>query len=439
MIITAVAVGTRGDVNPLADLGGEMIKRGHEFRILTSEAFRPLIEKKGVVFLKLDTDADHVMKYLVTDYKTDFDFMRGMFRLKKENPRFMEQTMDAVKGSDLVMYGTCAAFARHAAEYYRIPCARLFYSPMDPTRQYSLYSNEYDSEKVLKSYSGRVTGMNFMTMLALNRWRKSVGLPLWHLNDTYTEMNGRKVLTFYPTSPVLMPPDPSWGNQIHVTGYWYHPEDTEEYEEPEGLSGFLASGDKPIFVAFGKAESPELAKLQVMMLQALKMTGIRAIVQAFQIPEKERVNTDQLYFIDEVPYAYIFEKVRAVVHHGGNTTNGLGLRAGLPTLVIALALDQYFYGRMDHHLGCGPEPLYIRKKLCTAHEIAASLKELVSGKYDQAAGSVSKIIRMENGIEFTVKAIEEFAELLDSRKNTGMFLGIEKKNGVVTTAEISAQ
>ena len=82
MIITAVAVGTRGDVNPLADLGGEMIKRGHEFRILTSEAFRPLIEKKGVVFLKLDTDADHVMKYLVTDYKTDFDFMRGMFRLK---------------------------------------------------------------------------------------------------------------------------------------------------------------------------------------------------------------------------------------------------------------------------------------------------------------------------------------------------------------------
>ena len=372
MIITAVAAGTRGDVNPLADLGRKMIKRGHEFRILTSEAFRPLIEKKGVVFLKLDTDADHVMKYLVADYKTDLDFMRGMFRLRKENPAFMKQTMDAVQGSDLVMYGTCAAFARHAAEYYRIPCARLFYSPMDPTRQYSLYSNEYDSEKVLKSYSGRVTGMNFMTMLALNRWRKS------------------------------------WGDHIHVTGYWYHPEDTEEYEEPEGLSDFLASGEKPVFVAFGKAESPELSKLQVIMLQALKMTGIRAIIQAFQIPEKERVNTDKLYFIDEVPYAYIFEKVRAVVHHGGNTTNGLGLRSGLPTLVIALALDQYFYGRMDHHLGCGPEPLYIRKRMCTVHEIAASLKELVSGKYDQAAGSVSRQIRMETVIESAAKAIEEY-------------------------------
>ncbi|MCR5233785.1 MAG: hypothetical protein K6E53_07730, partial [Lachnospiraceae bacterium] len=71
----------------------------------------------------------------------------------------MEQTLNAIKGSDLVMYGTCAAFARHAAEYLNIHCARLFYSPMDPTSQ------------------------------------------------------------------VLMPPDPSWSDHIHVTGYWYHPEE----------------------------------------------------------------------------------------------------------------------------------------------------------------------------------------------------------------------
>jgi len=124
-----------------------------------------------------------------------------MFRLKKENPAFMEQTLAAIKGSDLVMYGTCAAFARHAAEYLGIPCARVFYSPMDSTRQYSLYIDDYDSEKVLKCYSMLPTGMNLMTMIALNKWRKSIGLPRWKPNSTYTELNGRKVLTFYPTSP----------------------------------------------------------------------------------------------------------------------------------------------------------------------------------------------------------------------------------------------
>ena len=150
MIITAVAVGTRGDVNPLAELGQEMRTRGHEFRILTHEAFRPLVCRKGIQYFKLDTDADHVMQYLVAEYKTSMDFMKGMFKLKKENPEFMEQTISAIRGSDLVMYGTCGAFAYHAAESLGIPCARVFYSPMDPTRQYSLYSDESDDHDCCK-------------------------------------------------------------------------------------------------------------------------------------------------------------------------------------------------------------------------------------------------------------------------------------------------
>ena len=411
MVITAVAVGTRGDVNPLAELGEEMIKRGHKFRILTSEAFRPLIENKGVTFLRLDTDADHVMQYLVAEYKTSLDFMRGMFKLKKENPGFMEQTVSAIRGSDLVMYGTCGAFAYHAAESLGIPCARVFYSPMDPTGQYSLYSDEYDSEKVLKSYNGLPEGMNLMTMIAMNKWRRQNGLAGWKLSSTYKVMNGRKILTFYPTSRVMMKPDPSWGDHIHVTGYWYHPDEAEsEYQPQEDLLKFLNAGIKPIFVAFGKAESKELAELQIRVLQALKETGIRAVIQADQIPKHERVNTDQLYFIGNVPYSYIFGKVKAVVHHGGNTTNGLGLRAGLPTLVIPLALDQYFYGRMDHRIGAGPTPLYIRKRLCTVDEIKNALKDLVSEKYDRGAAEAAKEILKEDGIREAADAIEAYID-----------------------------
>ena len=282
---------------------------------------------------------------------------------------------------------------------------------MDPTRQYSLYTDDHDSEKVLKSYGMLPTGMNLMTMIAPNKWRKSVGLPKWRINSTYTKLNGRKVLTFYPTSPLLMPPDPAWGDHIHVTGYWYHPEESfADYQEPEELTEFLAKGEKPIFVAFGKAESPELAKLQFLMLEALKQSGIRAIIQAFQIPEEKRINTDQLYFIEAVPYPYIFDKVRAVVHHGGNTTNGMGLRAGLPTLIIALALDQYFYGRMDHRLNLGPKPLYIRKRLCNVPEIRKALSDLLSGRYDVPAKAVAEKIRQENGIEQAADAKESYID-----------------------------
>jgi len=103
-----------------------------------------------------------------------------------------------------------------------------------------------------------------------------------------------------------------------------------------------------------------------------------------------------------------------VVHHGGNTTNGLGLRAGIPTLVIALALDQHFYGRMDHRIGAGPEPLYIRKRLCSVDEIKVALNDLISGKYDKGALDASKEIMSENGVLEAADAIEEYV-LADGR------------------------
>lgn len=409
MIITAVAVGTRGDVGPLAELGSDMVKKGHDFRILTSEAFRPLIENKGVKYLHLSTDADHVMQYLVAEYKTSLDFAKGMFKLKKENPKFWDETTAAIKGSDAVMYGTCSAFARHAADALNIPCIRYFYSPMDPTDQYSLYSTEYDSPKVLKSYASLPKGMNMMTALALNKYRKAAGLQRWKLNSTYTEQDGRKVLTFYPTSRAFMKPDSKWGDHIHVTGYWYHPdEDQRDYEAPDELQQFIEAGEQPIFVAFGKAESEELRELQVRTLKAVKETGIRAIFQGDQVSDTLKKNTDKILFVGNILYGYIFPKVKAVVHHGGNTTNGLSLRAGKPTLVIPLALDQYFYGRMVNRLGAGPAPLYIRDRLCTVEEISKSLSDLVSGRYEKNAEKLSEEILSEDGINEAIAAIEGY-------------------------------
>ena len=407
MRITAVAVGTRGDVNPLVELGSEMIKKGHEFRILAQEEFRPLIEKKNVTYLHLDGDAEHVMKYLVTDYKSSIDFLIGLMKLKRENPSFMEQTMEALAGSDVCMYGTCSGFVRDAADKLGIPCIRYFYSPYDRTDMYSLYSVEHNTPAVAKSYDNITGGMPMLSNLLMGKWRRKNGIPKVRNFEHYTEQNGRKVLTFYPVSPILMPQDPKWGNQIHVTGYWYHPEeDATGYTANPALEKFLTGGETPIFVAFGKAESKELAELQVRTVEALEETGIKAVVQAFQITEKR--NTEKLYFVDKIPYSYLFPRVKAVVHHGGCTTNGIGIWAGCPTLIIPLALDQWYYGRTVHELGLCPEPLYIRKKLCTKEQLKKALTDLVSGKYEKRAEELSKQIRQENGIEEAIAAIEDY-------------------------------
>ena len=416
MKITAVAVGTRGDVNPLVELGAKMIKRGHTFRILAQESFRPLIEKKGVTYLHLDGDAEHVMKYLVTDYKTSIDFPLGLLKLKRENPAFMEQTLQALAGSDVCMYGTCSGFVRDAADKLGIPCIRYFYSPYDRTDLYSLYSVEHNTAAVAKSYDTITGGMPMLSNLLMSRWRRQNGIPKVKNFDHYTLQNGRRVLTLYPVSPILMPRDPKWDSHIHVTGYWYRPEeDAAGYTADPALEKFLTEGEKPIFVAFGKAESKQLAQLQVRTVEALQETGIKAVVQAFQIPEKK--NTQTLYFVDNIPYSFVFPRVKAVVHHGGCTTNGIGIWAGCPTLIIPLALDQWYYGRTVHELGLGPAPLYIRKKLCTKQQLKDALTDLVSGKYEKRAGELAAQIRQENGLQEAVQAIEAYAEETNAAKN----------------------
>ena len=65
------------------------------------------------------------------------------------------------------------------------------------------------------------------------------------------------------------------------------------------------------------------------------------------------------------------------------------------------------------------KPLYIRKKLCSIEEIADSLKDLVSGKYDAKAQEVSQRIRKENGVVTAADAIEKYV-LEKSKKRSEM-------------------
>jgi sterol 3beta-glucosyltransferase len=52
--------------------------------------------------------------------------------------------------------------------------------------------------------------------------------------------------------------------------------------------------------------------------------------------------SERVLLIDEVPHAALFQRVSAVVHHGGGGTAAAGLRAGRPSLVTPFWFDQYF-------------------------------------------------------------------------------------------------
>ena len=47
MRITAVSIGTRGDVQPLIELGVKLRRRGHDFRVMAYEKFRPCVRRRA--------------------------------------------------------------------------------------------------------------------------------------------------------------------------------------------------------------------------------------------------------------------------------------------------------------------------------------------------------------------------------------------------------
>jgi sterol 3beta-glucosyltransferase len=54
---------------------------------------------------------------------------------------------------------------------------------------------------------------------------------------------------------------------------------------------------------------------------------------------------DHIFLLGNIPHDWLFERVAAVVHHGGAGTTAIGLKKGKPTAVVPFFGDQPFWGK----------------------------------------------------------------------------------------------
>jgi UDP:flavonoid glycosyltransferase YjiC (YdhE family) len=168
----------------------------------------------------------------------------------------------------------------------------------------------------------------------------------------------------YTISPTLFPPPPYWERNIQVLGY---PERTEyvDWHPDEALQQFLdrhAEGEI-LFATFGSMTNPEPEKRTEALVEVLLRHRIPAIINtaAGGLVSPGDLQTDLIHFVSEVPYEHIFQRVHAVLQHGGSGTTHMALRAGCPTMIVPHIIDQFAWGRIVEDLGAGPAALPIRK------------------------------------------------------------------------------
>ena len=93
----------------------------------------------------------------------------------------------------------------------------------------------------------------------------------------------------------------------------------------------------------------------------------------------------------------------AVVHHGGAGTTAAGLRAGVPSVVVPFANDQFAWGRRVYELGVGPRA--IRRKNLSAQNLAEAIQFALKPGIVGAAREMGLKIQSESGAATAARII----------------------------------
>lgn len=418
MRITMVALGSQGDVQPLAALAVGLQKTGSfEVRFAAPDNFEPLARDYNLSFSPLGIDTQKILGPGGID--PDQNILVWLWSvLRSVKPlaeRMTESTWTACQDADLIIYSTMGVGAYHVAEKLGVPC--FMASPIPgfvPTRAYPNPGGVVPELPLGGEYN-RLTHIFSLFIFQLftgpfiNRWRKEVlqlpALPFGKF--PYFQRGGRPLPSFGSYSSLISPKPPDWGEDIHVCGYWFLDPPPNWQPSPQ-LVSFLESGSPPVYIGFGSMANRAPRNTAQLVQEALRLSGRRGILAAgwggldnVHLPES-------IYALDSVPHAWLFPQMSAVVHHGGAGTTAAGFRAGVPSVLVPHLGDQPFWAKRVAELGVGP-PAIPRRKL-TAEGLAEAITIATTDQNMQKrVAALGERIRSEDGIGRAIEIIAGYS------------------------------
>lgn len=141
-----------------------------------------------------------------------------------------------------------------------------------------------------------------------------------------------------------------------------------------------------------------------MLEQALTIANAQAVLT---LPSKWHgdVKSKNIFPIEYVPHGWLYKHVKVAVHHGGAGTTSASLHAGIPTIILPLAIDQFFWGERIQKLGVG---LSIPQRKLNAKNLAQAIIEVLHNNEMQTQDKIiSESLNKENGIEVAVSQIKK--------------------------------
>ncbi len=427
MKFTIVTIGSRGDIQPFLALGVGLSQAGHQVKLATHHTFASWIESYGLEFAQLEGNPQEWLeseagKQIMESAKNPLQFIR-LFG-EAINPMMdslMSDAWAACQGADAIISHFIVAWVQDLARKLNVPYFMTAFSPVSATSEYPISLTPGKSLGGLLNYlSYPVSQLMFWQLFRspTNKWLKSnldiPPHPVWEYPTI--RMNRDRVPFLYAYSSAVLPRPYNWSERIHVTGYWYL-KSADNWQPPQNLVDFLASGSPPIYIGFGSMKNRNPEQLTEIALQALAKTKQRGILLTGWGGISNADLPNEILKIDSVPHNWLFPQCAAVIHHGGAGTTAAGLRAGVPTIIVPFLGDQPFWGNRLASLGVGTEP--IPQQDLTEDKLAQAIATVIENKaIVKRAKDLGKQIESEDGVGNSVKAIEEHLNSGDWAKSS---------------------
>lgn len=419
MHITMVALGSRGDVQPMVALGQGLSRSGHQVRIASYAAFEEWVRRHGLEFARIEGDPrqaldDQAGQDWQESGRNFLRFSQGMRRLAtyQDLEKSLADTIAACDGTEAVLYTVLGAAGYHVAEKLGVPSIYLLLQPLSRSRfAPSIFMPALPLGGSYNRWTHRMVEQTAWRMVQpiYDRWRRNaLGLQPMPKSGPFDGLYAARHPFVYGFSSLVVPPQPDWPAWHHTTGYWFLERDAGWTPPPEWVA-FLEAGPPPVSIGFGSMSGPLARRLLALSVEAVQRSGLRAVLLGGWATAAREGMPDSILVLDSVPHDWLFPRVAAVVHHAGAGTTAAGLRAGKPTVAVPFMGDQPYWGRRVHALGVGPKP--IQRSELTVGKLADALTRVTTDPaMRERAAALGEALRQEDGVANAVRIINTYLD-----------------------------
>ncbi len=420
MKVVLLALGSRGDVEPMVALGKALQGIGKPVTVVALRDFAPLVEAAGLTFMPIDWSVSEMSPHAATEMARKvagggWSFTRAVSAwLADIAPQVTAAEMAAVEPGDLVVAGVMSIDDAVALQEARGCLAvGVLMQPLLPTDfgPSTPFALRRKARNRLNRWSGRAALAASAAMCTTTGSHLRDQLHLPHTRALGFARLLQTVPTLLATSPLVTPPPGDWPGNICQTGLWL--DDSPTWDPPADLTEFLAAGDPPVFIGFGSMPSPDPSADVKLMVQAARQAGHRAVIRLAHDSIDPGDPPPDVYLLREAPYRWLFPQMAAIIHHGGAGTTAEALLAGVPNTVVAFGGDQPYHGRRIQDLGAGPAP--IKRSQLTGDRLTELITTLTrpaqAAQWLAGATEARSHLLKERGLEV---AVERLSKLLTS-------------------------